>query len=271
MEVSIALASGKSVVFDVDEGVGVPTFLLSVRKCGSSLINKICKALALADRRCFVDVGRAFFSNNLTVRDWQRDPALSVIIRSGAIYGGFRAAPIGLFEDARFRTAPKLIMIRDPRDALVSQYFSTAYSHTVPEPTDGRDAMTRHMREARSVALGTTVGDYVVKMAQSMARTIEAYRPVLSMPNVVTVKYEDVVLQKRVLIDLLVRHFALSVGETKITNILRRMDVVPAEENPRAFVRQVLPGDHKRKLDDKTIEELNVVLAEAMQIFEYKP
>jgi hypothetical protein len=242
---------------------------LSVRKCGSSITNNICRAIAAVNERCFVDVGHTLFMNNFALDDWQRDPALSAIIRPGVIYGGFRVAPIGLLEDPLFVDAPKIVMIRDPRDALVSHYYSIAYSHPIPPPTGAYDEVTKRLLDARKKAAATGVRQFAVANARSLARTFEAYAPVLSMPNVVLAKYEDYILRKPALIDLLAHHFDLKVSEKGVRDILGWADVLPDQENERAFVRQVLPGDHLRKLDRTTIAKLNTILAGPLRRFEY--
>jgi len=269
VSVSISFANGRQLAFDVREGAGPPCFLLSVRKCGSSITNNICHAVAKANDRCFVDVGDRLFANNFTVDEWQRDPALAAIVRPGVVYGGFRDAPLALFDDPLFASSPKFFMIRDPRDALVSLYFSTAYSHPVPQPIGAYEEMTKRILETRQVALTSGVGPFVIAKARALGRSFEAYAPVLSMPNLIVAKYEDYILRKPALIDLMARHFRLQASDRTVNDILKWADVLPVEEDTRSFVRQVLPGDHLRKLDAPTIGKLNTILAGAMKLFGY--
>jgi hypothetical protein len=271
VDISISLTNGRKISFDVVEGDGPACFLLSVRKCGSSVTNNICRALAETNNRCFVDVGHTFFTNNIKAVEWRSEGALRQIVRPGVIYGGFRDAPVGLFDDQIFQRSPKLIMIRDPRDALVSEYFSNAHSHAIPAPSEGYDGVGELMRAQREAALSMDIGAYVTKRSQSMARAMELYSSVLSMPNVLVLKYENVILRKSTLIDQLASHFGLRVSQQNVDDILGWADVIPAEEDPRAFVRQVLPGDYMRKLGPKTIAKLNAVLDGAMRLFEYAP
>jgi hypothetical protein len=268
--VPITFANGRQVAFLIDEdGVGPPCFLLSVRKCGSSITNNICRRLALLNRRCFVEVGDILFRHNLAAKDWQHDPALRSLIRPRVIYGGFRDAPIGLFEDPTFVVAPKLLMIRDPRDALVSEYFSSAYSHPVPAPMGEFDATAKGLLAGRARALAEGIERFVPRAAKGMAWTMEQYSPVLSMPNVKIVRYEDVIFQKHELIANLASQFDLRATSAEVANILKWADVLPAEENPRAFIRQVRPGDHVRKLDQGVIDTLNDIFATPMKLFGY--
>ncbi len=268
--ITITLQNGRDIPFEVaTDGSGPPGFLLSVRKCGSTITNNICKALAQMNQRCFVEVGDTFFWNNVRAREWQRDPALSGIVRPGVIYGGFRDAPAALFTNAAFTAAPKLLMVRDPRDALVSQYFSNAYSHPVPQQTGEFDSMTALMRAQREAALTRDIGAYVLAEAKGFAATMNQYAPMMAMPNLLVLKYEDVILAKPVLIGHLLRLFGMAATAAQIAQILGWADVIPTAENPQAFVRRVVPGDHAAKLDGETIARLDEVLGPSMRLFGY--
>ena len=102
-----------------------------------------------------------------------------------------------------------------------------------------------------------------------MARSMTDYAPVLSLPNTLVLKYEDMILRKELLIGHLARHFGMRASPQDISDILGWADKIPAAEDPRAFVRQVLPGDHRKKLDDATIGRLNEHLSAAMHLFGY--
>lgn len=264
----VSFANGRQIEFNVFEnGDFPPCFLLGVRKSGSSLLNNICTALAKAYGRCFVEC--AFLRNNMKPRDWQNDPALRTIIRPSVVYGGFRDAPLSLFDDPAFVNAPKFMLVRDPRDALVSEYFSNAYSHPVPAAQPESAEMQRFILERRQEALATDLQAYVRKSAQAFARTLGLYAPVLEMPNLRCVKYEDVILKKSNLIMSVAEHFGFPVDEATVQRILRWADVVPSQEDPKAFVRRVRPGDHAEKLSVETLAAIAPILNDAMVRFGY--
>jgi hypothetical protein len=271
-DVTISLTAGRQVSFAVPDGGEGPTcFLLGVRKSGSSILNSIASALARLNGRGFVDVGHTFFTGNVLTGDWQRDAALQNILRPGVIYGGFRDMPLGLLNDKVFIGAPKFLMVRDPRDALVSEYFSNAYSHLIPERSGEAAAVTEKMLAQRELALSADIRDYVLRMARPMNRTMCLFAPLLHLPRLNTVHYEDMILCKRRLIRILGRHFRLKASDDDIAGILAWADEIPVAENPRAFVRRVVPRDHLDKLDEPTIARLNDVLRPAMSMFGYKP
>ena len=267
---TITLATGRAVRFEVPAaGDGPACFVLGVRKCGSTLLNRIVAALAQLNGRGFIDIGHTFFAANVLTRDWQRDGALRDIVRPGVAFGGFRDAPLCLLGDEAFVHGPKILLVRDPRDALVSEYFSNAYSHEIPPPSDGADAMMTKMLQQRAQALTAELGDYVLRMAPAMTRTMMLYAPVLALPNLRVAKYEAVIFRKRLLIWGVASHFGWRVDRRDVDSIMAWADEVPAGENPHAFVRRVRPGDHREKLDGTILAKLNEIVQPAMELFGY--
>jgi hypothetical protein len=119
--------------------------------------------------------------------------------------------------------------------------------------------------------LAADIREVVKRRAKGMARDFEAYAPLLPLPNVLVLKYEDMIFRKADLIRHLARHFGMVASEQMVADILGWADKTPEEEDPRNFVRQVSPGDHRRKLDRETITHLNQMLAHAMAQFGYAP
>jgi hypothetical protein len=268
--IAIKLQTGREISFEVAQGAsGAPCFLLSIRKSGSSIANNICKAIAESNGRCFVEVGDVFFWNNVRTRDWQKDQVLRDIIRPGVIYGGFRDAPVGLFTDPDFIRAPKILLVRDLRDALISEYFSVAFSHPVPEKTGEHAWSADVMLAQRQKALQQDLASYVLRAAGALHTTALHYLPVMDMPNLRLVRYEDVILNKPALIQHYAEHFNLRVTEAQVPAILEWADVIPREEDPRAFIRRVVPGDHLAKLSAETIGQLNQIMRESLTRFGY--
>jgi len=269
-DITITLANGRRITFPIHEHGPGPQFLLGVRKSGSSILNNICRALALKAGRNFVAVGDTFFGQNVVTGDWVSDPALRQLIQPGNIYGGFRDMPLALQGHAAFDAAPKLIMVRDPRDALVSEYFSNAFSHSIPDISDESDAVASQMLEKRQQALAQRIGAYVLEMAPAMNDTMVQYATLAAQPQTLVVKYEDMIFDKPTLIAHLGKQFELPVHPAHAAQILGWADKRPFVEDPQAFIRKVRPGDHREKLDAGTINQLNALLHPAMTLFGYR-
>lgn len=269
-QVTLILRNGRHISFDVDFGLeGNAYFVFGVRKSGSSLLNMITRELARLNQRKFVDVGRKFFFENVLPKDWMFDPALQEILHPANVYGGFRNMPVAFSNHPFFERSPKLLIVRDPRDALVSEYFTNAYSHPIPEQTAGSSDTKALMERQRQEALQNGIDTYVVERADKMTRTILEFAEIAKASTTLLLKYEDYIFNKRQLIYKIVEHFGWTVGEKSIVNILRWADIRPQTEDPQAFIRKVTPGDHREKLQPSTIAKLNLILRPAMRLFDY--
>lgn len=269
--IPISLAAGQTVNFDVELDLDGPAyFALSVRKCGSSLFNNICRALAQHSQCNFMDVGDQFFRANVPEVSYLNDPALLALLHPRNGYGGFRNFPKVLMQSPLFLDSPKLIMIRDPRDALVSEYFSIAYSHPVPASDTGHSEVADYLEKDRARALEMGLENFVVRRAAAMTRTMLNYAPVAKDIHTTILKYEDYIFDKRSLISVIAQKFSWRADELVTTQILSWADVRPQEEQPTAFIRKVTPGDHREKLNPQAISQITETLRPAMELFNYQ-
>jgi len=243
--------------------------VLGVRKCGSSMFNRTVKLMAKFNRVNWIDIPGDLFVNNVAVPQWRASPPPPGLLRPGNAYGGFRDYPAGLAQSPVFQGAIKALLVRDPRDAIVSEYFSTRRTHSIPEGA-GDDGARADMLRRREAAQQVTIDDFARVEAAKMADTIEQYVPLLEDPKLLLLRYEDVIFAKARMICGVADHFGWTVRPEQIDAILKWVDVIPHEENPDAFIRKVTPGDHREKLSPETIGEIDRVLEKAMTAFGYR-
>lgn len=240
-------------------------FSLGVRKSGSTMLHKIVNFLAVQNGVNVVDVPGTFFRRGFTFQHWTALD-LEPMVRPGNLYTGFRAFPANLAESPSYRDALKLFMFRDPRDALVSQYFSDAYSHSLPE---GEGEGRQQFLEKREQAQTADIDAWVLDKANPLRRTLMSYAPVLNDPKVLVLRYEDYVFQKRRMIRKILAHFGWSMEQGPLDKLLADVDVVPDVEEKTRFVRKAVPGDHNAKLTGTTIRKLNNRLADVLELYDY--
>ncbi len=255
------------VTFDIcTDSTNPALFVFGIRKSGSSIMNAMVAALAEMNAVNYVDVAGKLFAKGVRVRDWQPDTGMGTLLYPGNLYGGFRNAPLGIAGHPILPESPKVLLVRDPRDALVSEYFSNAYSHSLPKEGEMLDVMLAE----RSAALRNSISEYVMRMAGNFRNTLRQYDPFLNMPNMRLYRYEDAIMNKRWFLEDMCGHFGWTVTETQLDQILSWADVLPAEENPTEFVRKVTPGDHKDKLDSETIAKLSDMFAAEIDHYRYE-
>jgi hypothetical protein len=252
--ISLTMGDGRTLTFSV--GVRSPRragFVLSLRKSGSSLFSNLVSAISTHNGIPVIDIPGAMFENGYRYTDWNSHPQLRDLLWKGNTYIGFRDPPTSFFGDPVFEQAPKLLLVRDPRDVLVSEYFSNAFSHSMPKA----EAEGSVLAKERQRALQTSVEEYVMSRIGALNQTVDGYRRLLGAPNLKILRYEDVIFDKPAWCRTIAEFLGMQAPQTLIDNIMTWADIVPDAENPKAFVRRVTPGDHKEKLSHDAIGRVN--------------
>lgn len=257
----------KGVTFEInDQNQDTPSFVLSVRKSGSTMFNQVCKRLANHNQANFVDVPAGMFRSNMPASAWIRDPELNNLVYPGNTYGGFRNFPVALADNKLFRAAKKILLVRDPRDALVSEFFSNAYSHKIPQ---GKGGARERLLEQRRIAREQGVESYVLERVPLMQRTLGEYIPWLDDPNLLLLKYEDIIFNKSKMIDDVCAHFGWQCKPAFKEATIAAVDIRPDKEQQTEFIRKVTPGDHLEKLSADAISEINEQMGDVLNAFQY--
>ncbi|MBU2582668.1 MAG: hypothetical protein KJ622_13215 [Alphaproteobacteria bacterium] len=139
------------------------TFVFGIIKGASTLLNRMLDVVLRETGRRPVYLPNLLRRGSSNIEDSQADLD-SVFEYSGVVYGGFRSFPEILRNSPTFATSNRIVMVRDPRDILVSLDFSHAYSHTVPESGVAR----QRAEDMRQRALRTGIDDYAVENAKSV-------------------------------------------------------------------------------------------------------
>ncbi len=160
--------------------------------------------------------------------------------------------------------------MRDPRDALVSQYFSILRTHSLPAVNHGEGGATEQLLMQRAKAAQQSIDDYVLRNARSFLETMRQYVPLLQDEQLTLFRYEDVILDKEPWLRRLLEIAQMPAERPFIDGVMQRFDIMPASEDLSRFVRKVVPGDHLVKLRRATIESLNLVFADVADVFGYR-
>jgi hypothetical protein len=246
-------------------------FALGVRKSGSSMFNRAVKLLAKFNAVNWIDLPGDLFDHDVPFFRWRETEAPPALIVGGNCYGGFRDCPTGLTAHPEFTRGLKVLLVRDPRDAIVSEYFSTARTHRMPGAgTQAEGGASDDMLKKRETAQGQSVEDYALAEGARLGEAMARYIPLLDDSKLLVLRYEDIIFDKAKMVRDVARQFGWGVTLGQVDAVLKWIDVRPEVEDPTQFIRKVSPGDHREKLSAPVIAQLDGMLAEPMAAFGYR-
>ncbi len=246
----------------------VPSSLaFSLYKSGSTLLQLILNALAPKAGVSMVPLESMLWDRGVSPE--QTPPEVARVFRPrSCCYGVFRSFP-WRYEIPILADSPCILLVRDPRDALVSHYFSVANSH--PEPKDAPEEIRRGMLAERDRVGASPIDEHVLANAEFFNHWHEGYaRGLPPAPRTRVFRYEDVVFEKRAWVDELCETLGWDVPPKARRRIADAFDLRPKKERPDEHIRRVTPGDHREKLRPDTIEALNQRLAPVLDRYGYE-
>lgn len=170
------------------------------------------------------------------------------------------------FEETETRTK-RIFHIRDPRDILVSEYFSFGWIH----PNEKGQMLTRRRAEIQRMS----IDDYVLEQPEFSDWPLdEKFIPLLKFdfenPDYTLVRYEDMVLDFPSWVEDSIEPFEFRSPKRVASRLIKKyasqFDVKAESMTHR---RKVTPGDHKEKLQPATIELLNERFNDMLTRFGY--
>jgi hypothetical protein len=178
-----------------------------------------------------------------------------------------------------------ILHLRDPRDVLVSMFFSYCYMHAgeIERHTGYRKAVAeagidRFVLDMVGEKFYEYRGDYGIgsRYKKNVGTVLDRYQrylgELLGRPNTIAVSYEEMVLSFPSWLEKIVSAFDLPAPEeTHDVVAARHANSVAAEEEEDVWShkRKVTPGDHREKLQPETILELDRVFAPALERLGY--
>lgn len=253
----------------VPPGPFADCYAFSIHKAGSSLLHGMIDAVCAKVGIPSINIPDTLFNYGIHEEMWCADNAILELVKPGYVYFGFRVFP-KIFADRYIGIKEKksVLLVRDPRDALVSQYFSFGrkdFSHVLP--ARNAEALVEKWMTTASL----TIDKYVLSQAQDYLRKMNAYRDLLCLQNenVLLRRYEDIYYNKVGFIRDTFNHFGICIEKSILDEVAASNDIRPAVEDPSKHIRKGTPGDHKEKLSPQTIRDLNAIFKETAAFFGY--
>ncbi|WP_036182038.1 sulfotransferase domain-containing protein [Palleronia rufa] len=163
----------------------------------------------------------------------------------------------------RYRVVSQM---RDPRDCIVSAYFSFRQSHIMP--TDISKA--QEFAAQRSRLATKDIDTYAMEAAPKyLARCTKMRRILTDCPDVLALTYESMVLDTEAWLNRMAEFVDQPLTEPLRARLGGKIHFAVDSEDPKRHKRQVRPGDHRRKLRPETIEAIDDILKPELDFFGY--
>lgn len=242
-------------------GSGRSVFFIAPPKSGSTFVNAMLRALR--GPQTWLDIPSTLWLEGQSVDHPQHAWLRGVVLRQGYLFGGWRSIPRWM---PNLGARRKILLFRDPRDMLVSNYFSTLRSHG-PPPRPGSATQIFSQRRLRAEQQG--IDEFVLGDVGDYGHLIQQMIHLIHTPDTLVLRYEELVFRKLEALHEIVAWLGYEVPENRLRQIAAHQDRFPAEQDPSQHIRAVVPGDHRAKLRPDTISLLNARLEEPLRLLRY--
>lgn len=145
-----------------------------------------------------------------------------------------------------------VFQIRDPRDMLVSEYFSYAWNHFLTE---------RSCATARTITMN--IDQYCIESSNVLLSYFDKllnHLKKLNPERIIIVTYEEMILSFKSWLNKVIRPFHFQNHDAVVDMLSSDQFIIkqitPPLVDQKAHIRHVSPGDHKLKLTNRTINFL---------------
>lgn len=231
----------------------------TIRKSASQLIDDILLQLAAYTHHIHIRLGHFAY---LTAQINNIDPGQ--LLKRIAYPQGYIYGPIRIFQPIeKIEQYNVVLLLRDPRDVLVSEYYSIRNTHVMYD----LDFIRK-----RKLAHRLSIDEYVKQDANLFLKHYEEYiKELLDKPYVLFCKYEDMIVDFDAFLTKVSQHCKLSISEDQKKELLKLGSVkLPEKENQKQHIRKGKPGDHKEKLKPETIHWLNEKFKTVLERLNYQ-
>lgn len=236
-------------------------YIFAMHKSGSTLLNnmfmQVCGALGIPQMAISEMAFAAGLPENKITNPEE------VIFERGYCYRGYRSFPEYLYK-FDLSAKKKVLLIRDPRDMVVSNFFSYAQSHSIPESGSVRDELLAKRKETSQ----TGIDEFCLVDIADFIGEFNGYEHLLN-TNIKIYRYEDVIFNKLAWLQEMVAYFNIAAPADFIARVAAANDVIPQKERPDQHIRQVHPGNFRKHLKAETIAKLGEMLRPILTKYHY--
>jgi hypothetical protein len=238
--------------------------LITLHKAGSTYVAEMVRRIFVANGYETLDPCGDAFRAGIKEPDYVASH-LAEFDGPNRVVGPFRADTAALV--GGLKGLRPIIHVRDVRDCIVSNFFSIAFSHSVPREAETRE---RFLAVRQKIQEGS-IDQYVeqIMWSRSAFARIDILREICEKrPDAVLSRYEDMVTDFPKWLDGLLDAIGLTIP-AKLRKELTRGAAFDVDEDKNRHKRQVIPGDFRRKLLPETQAKLTEKFRTDLAYFGY--
>ena len=236
-------------------------YVFAMHKSGSTLLNNMMVKVLQATGIPQMAISELAFLAGLPENKILNPK--DVIFERGYCYRRYRSFPEYL-SNFDLSAKKKILLIRDPRDMVVSYFFSYTQSHSIPDAGVIRDELLAKRQEAAE----TNIDESCLADIADFIGEFTGYEHLLN-TDIKIYRYEDVIFNKVAWLQDILSYFGIKAPLEFISNVARENDVIPQKERPDQHIRQVHPGNFRKHLKNETIVKLNALLKPILEKYHY--
>jgi Sulfotransferase domain len=241
-------------------------FFYTFHKCASSLFGEYLLKHASGLRHC--DYAARLYTGRL-----KRPVSFAA---RGYVYGPLRLSAPEHSDERERVVAPAssrlfvrdrrcVFLVRDPRDILVSSYYSFGFTHPLSPVAEIREEQLRERAEIQSM----TLEQYALSQAEERRRNFACLHDLYTAcERGVLLRYEDMVEDFPRFADGLREYLKIS---TRVLQTLERRSRPKPQVDASQHRRSGQPGQFRGALSPEAISSLNEHLGYTLSLFGYEP
>ena len=251
-----------------------PTSLvMGVHKGGSTMLHSFIRSYTNQLTRqgkaiCVLNLPHLLFQGGYADDDFDDNGIIPRLISESkhVCAYGWRQVPLSfLRHKKRLQRIPSICLIRDPRDCVVSAYYSFLKTHRLPQ--DLGSSAAQNVLAERERGKDMSIDRYCVENYSRFTQELLRVAAFLN-PMAKVYRYEDIWENKQWFFRDVLAHIGLTYEQEAFNKAFASVDIKPGQD-PRGHVRKGTPGDHKQKLKEETIQHINGESSLALNFFGY--
>lgn len=268
------LTPEQEAILQAKQSLSQPTSVLffTTHKCASTFIPPLLKTITRNSNYNFKDYAGAIWNlgdqldidqdHKNFLSDFLEEAADELFFRRGDIY-----APLRVPVDFPERNGLKhIFFLRDPRDVLVSSYYSFGFTHALPK---NFKLKKRHQTRKQKIQ-EQGIDDYVLSEATDWLIRYLKYKELLETSNsYLYVKYDDFQGDTVTFMKKVINYLNVVVPEQEIQELSLKASPVQTTKDNTKHKRSGKSHQYLEELKPETVKKLNEVFAEVLEYWNF--